>query len=51
MDFARLGQETGYLYSYFWNRARIKKDLFKFSLTGQETRILTIKILFQEEIA
>ena len=50
MKFARAGQETKYLTSYFWNRARIKKDLFKFSLTGQKSRILTIQILFQEEI-
>ena len=47
--FTRSGQETRYLYSYFWNQARIKKDLFKYFLKGQETRIFTIKIPFQEE--
>ena len=50
MKFASSGQEKRYLYSYFWNQARIEKDLFKFSITGQESRILTIKIPFQEEI-
>ena len=50
MSFARSGQETRYSNSHFWNRARIKKDLFKFSLSGQESRILTIKNPFQEEI-
>ena len=50
MKFARSGQETRYLYCNFWNRSRIEKDLFKFSLTSQESRILTIQISFQEEI-
>ena len=49
MMFARSGQETRYLNSYFWNQARIKKDFFKFYLSGQESRILTIKNPFQEE--
>ena len=50
MSFARSGQETRYLNSYFWNQATIKKGLFKFSLSDQESRILTIKNPFQEEI-
>ena len=50
MKFARSGQETTYLYSYYWNQARFEEDLFKFPSTGQESRILTIKIPFQEEI-
>jgi hypothetical protein len=49
MKFVRLGQETRYLDSYFFNQARIKKDLFKYFLTGQESIIFTINIFFQEE--
>ena len=50
MRFARSGQETRYSNSHFWNRSRIKKDLFKFSLSGRESRILTIKNPSQDEI-
>ena len=49
MQFVRLGHETRYLYSYFWNQARIEKDLLIYFLTGQETKKNTIKIPFQEE--
>jgi hypothetical protein len=49
MKLARSGQETKYLYSYFCNQARIEKDVFKYFLTVQETRIFHIKIPFQEE--
>ena len=50
MGFARSGQETRYWNSYFLDQARIEKILFKFSLSGQESSIWTIKNPFQEGI-
>ena len=29
-EVCQVGQETRCLYSHFWNRTRIEKDLFKF---------------------
>ena len=38
----QVGSESIYLYSYFWNQARIEKE--------KESRIMTVKIPFREEI-
>jgi hypothetical protein len=45
-----LGQESRYSSSYSWKQARIKNDLDRFPITGQESRILTIEISYWERI-
>ena len=44
------GQESRYSYSQYWNQARIKNNLVRFAITGQESRFLTIEIPYRERI-